>query len=178
MSPNRLYREQEWHCCDRESYCDRESCQSPRIFEATDVWLWKSDKNAETMFTRPLQEFAELYEHNALAGGQGVSEASSGYWSDENLYRKQNYLTMCTGPLMCCIDRLDVQKGYDILLEALMNMLEVMEVKAAMAAAAEFAWSNAALQYQDIFQELGVKDKLPQRGGRAAVMQETDKQVR
>ena len=101
-----------------------------------------------------------------------------------------------------------------------------MEVKAAMAAAAEFAWSNAALQYQargmqvtvspfirapaavprpnnsfarigyttaaplaklpaspalccqDIFQELGVKDKLPQRGGRAAVMQETDKQVR
>eukprot|EP00439_Symbiodinium_sp_Y106_P027482 s4367_g3.t1 len=52
-----------------------------------------------------------------------------------------------------------------------------MEVKAAMAAAAEFAWSNAALQYQDIFQELGVKDKLPQRGGRAAVMQETDKQA-
>eukprot|EP00439_Symbiodinium_sp_Y106_P001037 s4367_g1.t1 len=38
----------------------------------------------------------------------------------QNLYRKQNYLTMCTGPLMCCIDRLDVQKGYDILLEALM----------------------------------------------------------
>ena len=36
--------------------------------QATDVWLWKSDKNAETMFTRPLQEFAELYEHNALAG--------------------------------------------------------------------------------------------------------------
>ena len=73
--------------------------------QATDVWLWKSDKNAETMFTRPLREFAELYEHNALAGrslqaafppfcfwcpsrvniagGQGVSEASSGYWSDE-----------------------------------------------------------------------------------------------
>eukprot|EP00439_Symbiodinium_sp_Y106_P019580 s7514_g2.t1 len=50
---------------------------------ATDVWLWKSDKNAETMFTRPLREFAELYEHNALAGGQGVSEASSGYSSDE-----------------------------------------------------------------------------------------------
>eukprot|EP00439_Symbiodinium_sp_Y106_P004021 s16048_g1.t1 len=61
--------------------------------------------NAETMFTRPLREFAELYEHNALAGrslqaafppfcfwcpsrvniagGQGVSEASSGYSSDE-----------------------------------------------------------------------------------------------
>ena len=73
--------------------------------QATDVWLWKSDKHAETMFTRPLQEFAELHEHNALAGrslqaafppccfwcpsrvniagGQGVSEASSGYWSDE-----------------------------------------------------------------------------------------------
>ncbi|CAE7878670.1 unnamed protein product, partial [Symbiodinium sp. KB8] len=81
ISPNRLYREQEWH------YCDRESCQSPRTFQAEEVWLWKSDKNAGTIFTTPLQEFAELYEHNSLAGGQGVSEASptssdsSGYWS-------------------------------------------------------------------------------------------------
>ena len=38
--------------------------------------------------------------------------------------------------------------------------------------------ASPALCCQDIFQELGVKDKLPQRGGRAAVMQETDKQVR
>eukprot|EP00439_Symbiodinium_sp_Y106_P081669 s689_g20.t2 len=57
--------------------------------QAADVWLWKSDKTAGTIFTSPLQTFAELYEHNALAGGQGVSEASptssdsSGYWSDE-----------------------------------------------------------------------------------------------
>ena len=30
----------------------------------------------------------------------------------------------------------------------------------AMAAAAEFTWSNAALQYEAVFQELGVKDVL------------------
>ena len=32
--------------------------------------------------------------------------------------------------------------------------------QAAMAAAAEFTWSNAALQYEAVFQELGVKDVL------------------
>ena len=32
--------------------------------------------------------------------------------------------------------------------------------QAAMAAAAEFTWSNAALQYEQIFTELGVKDVL------------------
>ena len=32
--------------------------------------------------------------------------------------------------------------------------------QAAMAAAAEFTWSNAALQYEAIFEELGVKDVL------------------
>ena len=32
--------------------------------------------------------------------------------------------------------------------------------QAAMAAAAEYTWSNAALQYEAIFKELGVKDVL------------------
>ena len=32
--------------------------------------------------------------------------------------------------------------------------------QAAMAAAAEYTWSNAALQYEAIFKELGVKDIL------------------
>ena len=32
--------------------------------------------------------------------------------------------------------------------------------QAAMAAAAEYTWSNAALQYEQIFTELGVKDVL------------------
>ena len=32
--------------------------------------------------------------------------------------------------------------------------------QAAMAAAAEFTWSNAALQYEAVFTELGVKDVL------------------
>ena len=41
------------------------------------------------------------------------------------------------------------------------STLQVVKMKqAAMAAAAEFTWSNAALQYEAVFQELGVKDVL------------------
>jgi len=47
--------------------------------------------------------------------------------------------------------------------------------KAAMAAAAEFTWSNAALQYEAIFEELGAKNTLG--GAGATVTLETDKQV-
>lgn len=46
--------------------------------------------------------------------------------------------------------------------------------KAAMAAAAEFTWSNAALQYEAIFEELGVRNTL---NGTSTVTLETDKQV-
>jgi len=46
--------------------------------------------------------------------------------------------------------------------------------RAAMSAAAEFTWSNAALQYEAIFEELEVKDVL---SGAATVTLETDKQV-
>lgn len=50
--------------------------------------------------------------------------------------------------------------------------LQVVKMKqAAMAAAAEFTWSNAALQYEAIFQELGVKDVL---GGRERAQREKD----
>jgi len=54
---------------------------------------------------------------------------------------------------------------------------KVVQMKrAAMAAAAEFTWSNAALQYEAVFEELGVKNTLPQ-GATAEVTLETDKQV-
>jgi hypothetical protein len=43
----------------------------------------------------------------------------------------------------------------------LLAVRQVVKMKqAAMAAAAEFTWSNAALQYEQIFTELGVKDVL------------------
>ncbi|CAE8582482.1 unnamed protein product, partial [Polarella glacialis] len=48
--------------------------------------------------------------------------------------------------------------------------------KASMAAAAEFTWTNAAMQYEAVFEELGVKDVLT-KGGDASVSLETDKQV-
>ena len=42
-----------------------------------------------------------------------------------------------------------------------MVTLQVVKMKqAAMAAAAEYTWSNAALQYEAVFKEVGVKDVL------------------
>eukprot|EP00931_Biecheleriopsis_adriatica_P114518 TRINITY_DN902_c1_g1_i5.p1 TRINITY_DN902_c1_g1~~TRINITY_DN902_c1_g1_i5.p1 ORF type:complete len:672 (-),score=165.43 TRINITY_DN902_c1_g1_i5:322-2160(-) len=49
--------------------------------------------------------------------------------------------------------------------------------KAAMAAAAEYTWSNAALQYEAIFEEIGAIDVLPSCGGQHTVTLETDKQI-
>eukprot|EP00913_Durusdinium_trenchii_P001378 g1275.t1 len=49
--------------------------------------------------------------------------------------------------------------------------------KAAMAASQEFTWTNAALQYEAVFQELGATDVLPLCGGQATVTLEVDKQV-
>ena len=48
--------------------------------------------------------------------------------------------------------------------------------KAAMATAAEFTWSNAAMQYEHVFEELGVLDVLGASGA-ATVTLEVDKQV-
>jgi len=48
--------------------------------------------------------------------------------------------------------------------------------KAAMAAAAEFTWSNAALQYEAVFEELGVVDMLPACADKSVTL-EVDKQV-
>ena len=49
----------------------------------------------------------------------------------------------------------------------LLAVRQVVKMKqAAMAAAAEFTWSNAALQYEQIFTELGVKDVLNGAGTR------------
>ncbi|CAE8714053.1 unnamed protein product [Polarella glacialis] len=44
-------------------------------------------------------------------------------------YRAQNNLPSIHGPLMCFIGRLDAQKGYDLLLEALIDVLEDTEMQ-------------------------------------------------
>merc|ERR1719293_337160 len=44
-------------------------------------------------------------------------------------YRAQNNLPASTGPLLCFIGRLDAQKGYDLLLEALVEVLEDAELQ-------------------------------------------------
>jgi len=49
--------------------------------------------------------------------------------------------------------------------------------KAAMAASVEYTWTNSALQYEKVFGEMGVVDKLPACGGPQYVTLETDNQV-
>jgi granule-bound starch synthase len=44
-------------------------------------------------------------------------------------YQAQNNLLASAGPLMCFIGRLDAQKGYDLLLEALIDVLENTEMQ-------------------------------------------------
>jgi len=53
---------------------------------------------------------------------------------------------------------------------------EVVMMKAAMTASAEFTWSNAALQYEALFEEVGAVDVL-EAAGEKTVTLETDKQV-
>ena len=47
----------------------------------------------------------------------------------KDAYKSQNGLTGCKGPLMCFIGRLDAQKGYDLLLESLVEVLEDTEIQ-------------------------------------------------
>jgi len=48
--------------------------------------------------------------------------------------------------------------------------------RAAMAAASEYTWSNAALQYEAVFEELGVTDIIGETSDRTVTL-EVDKQV-
>jgi granule-bound starch synthase len=52
----------------------------------------------------------------AATAGQAKEELKAAY-------RAQNKLPQTTGPLMCFVGRLDAQKGYDLLLDALINVL-------------------------------------------------------
>ncbi|CAK9057407.1 Soluble starch synthase 1 [Durusdinium trenchii] len=64
----------------------------------------------------------------------------------------------------------------EMTIEAIADQVVDMK-KAAMAASQEFTWTNAALQYEAVFQELGATDVLPLCGGQATVTLEVDKQV-
>mmetsp|Transcript_16245 Transcript_16245/g.48831 ORF Transcript_16245/g.48831 Transcript_16245/m.48831 type:complete len:117 (+) Transcript_16245:3-353(+) len=76
------------------------------------------------------------------------------------------------------------QKSVDLMSRVLEKCVKVyndkahtsMMRKAAMAAGMEFTWTNSALQYEAIFEELGAIDILP-RSGEALVTIEADKVV-
>ena len=53
----------------------------------------------------------------------------------------------------------EISKKVEVVVPSTWSQVVKMK-QAAMAAAAEFTWSNAALQYEAVFQELGVKDVL------------------
>jgi granule-bound starch synthase len=67
-----------------------------------------------------------------------------------------------------------LRRASKLFLEEPAKMVEMK--KAAMAAASEFTWSNAALQYEAVFEELGVTDVLP-KCSVARVTLESDTQV-
>jgi len=97
-----------------------------------------------------------------------VEDGLNGLWTDKEM------------SVEAVIDEESVQSIAKALKRASKLFIEEPEkvkamTRAAMAASAEFTWSNAALQYEAVFEELGVKDTL--KGGTAVVTLETDKQV-
>jgi len=97
-----------------------------------------------------------------------VEDGLNGLWTDKEM------------SVEAVIDEESVQSIANALKRASKLFIQEPEkvkamTRAAMAASAEFTWSNAALQYEAVFEELGVKDTL--KGGVASVTLETDKQV-
>ncbi|CAE7584018.1 unnamed protein product [Symbiodinium sp. CCMP2456] len=97
-----------------------------------------------------------------------VEDGLNGLWTDKEM------------SVEAVIDEESVQSIAKALKRASKLFIEEPEkvkamTRAAMAASAEFTWSNAALQYEAVFEELGVKDML--KGRTATVTLETDKQV-
>jgi len=97
-----------------------------------------------------------------------VEDAVNGIWTDAEMTVESE---VCEESVES-ISR-SLKRATKIFKEQPEKMVEMK--KAAMAAAAEFSWSNAALQYEAIFEELGAKEILG--GAGATVTLETDKQV-
>jgi len=97
-----------------------------------------------------------------------VEDAVNGIWTDSEMTVESD---MCEESVESISKAL--VRATRIFVEEPAKMVEMK--KAAMAAAAEFTWSNAALQYEAVFEELGAKNVLS--SGASSVTLETDKEV-
>eukprot|EP00929_Paragymnodinium_shiwhaense_P066572 TRINITY_DN333_c0_g1_i3.p1 TRINITY_DN333_c0_g1~~TRINITY_DN333_c0_g1_i3.p1 ORF type:complete len:874 (-),score=253.10 TRINITY_DN333_c0_g1_i3:591-3212(-) len=96
-----------------------------------------------------------------------VEDGVTGFWTDR----------VMTDECEVCEESVaSIVKVLRRVVEAHSDSKRVSEMrKAAMAAAAEFTWSNAALQYEAIFEEMGVIDVLPRvtsEDGKTVTLQE------
>jgi len=97
-----------------------------------------------------------------------VEDNVNGLWTDSEMTVEADVCEESVASISRALKR-----ASKLFMERPEKMVEMK--KAAMAAAAEFTWSNAALQYEAIFEELGAQDVL--RGKTETVTLETDKQV-
>jgi len=97
-----------------------------------------------------------------------VEDGVTGFWSSAEMTTESE------------ADPASVQSIADVLRRAAKAHMDTAKIsqmrKAAMAAASEFSWTNSALQYEIVFEELGAVDVLP-KTETSYVTLEADKQV-
>lgn len=97
-----------------------------------------------------------------------VEDGLNGIWTDAEMTMETNICLKSVSSISKALKR-----AAKIFKEKPTEMAEMR--KAAMAAAAEFTWSNAAMQYEAVFEELGAKDTTPLGSKKVTFTLETDK---
>lgn len=97
-----------------------------------------------------------------------VEDGLNGIWTDAQMTMEPKKCSRSVGSISRALNR-----AIKIFKEKPAKMAEMR--KAAMAASAEFTWSNAAMQYEAVFEELGGKDTTPLGSKRVAFTLQTDK---
>jgi len=98
-----------------------------------------------------------------------VEDGLNGLWTDSEMTVEAEVDEASVASIACALRR-----ASKIFIDEPAKMVEMK--KAAMSAAAEFTWTNAALQYEAVFEELGAKDVLHACKD-VTVTLETDRQV-
>merc|ERR1719498_1962779 len=97
-----------------------------------------------------------------------VEDGVTGFWSDAPMTAESE------------VDPASVQSVADVLRRAAKAHMDTAKIsqmrKAAMAAASEYSWTNSALQYEIVFEELGAVDVMP-KNETTYVTLEAEKQI-
>eukprot|EP00930_Biecheleria_cincta_P013573 TRINITY_DN1202_c2_g2_i1.p1 TRINITY_DN1202_c2_g2~~TRINITY_DN1202_c2_g2_i1.p1 ORF type:complete len:565 (+),score=96.75 TRINITY_DN1202_c2_g2_i1:199-1695(+) len=96
-----------------------------------------------------------------------VEDGVNGIWTDAQMTMETKICAKSVSSISTALKR-----ATQLFKEKPTKMAEMR--KAAMATAAEFTWSNAAMQYEAVFEELGAKDTTPLGGKRVNFSLETE----